>query len=250
MFCSNCGHGREAEAPSNFCANCGADLHSDESSGSDLEHSEAVFDEESLIKYYYHRGFAYKEILKFLEKHHNHCISYCTLLRRLQHYGLRRKQQVTDNTINLVRERISTIIDGPGSSEGYRSLWHRLELEGLRVPRAVVAAILKELDPQGRTAKISPPKKEVYRNPGPNYAWHIDGYDKLKHHGTVDRLVPVSEEKIQYASTHVIEEVQTHELQDYFEYVRLSLGCRVPDSWQTALDLYNSLLEIAEHGTE
>ncbi|XP_028412776.1 uncharacterized protein LOC114535679 [Dendronephthya gigantea] len=420
MFCSNCGHGREAEAPSNFCANCGADLHSDESSGSDLEHSEAVFDEESLIKYYYHRGFAYKEILKFLEKHHNHCISYCTLLRRLQHYGLRRKQQVTDNTINLVRERISTIIDGPGSSEGYRSLWHRLELEGLRVPRAVVAAILKELDPQGTELRKSHRlKRRVYRNPGPNYAWHIDGYDKLKvwgfpihgcidgysrrilwlsvlrsnnlpdgpaslylttvsslggcpvelisdlgtengmagamqsffrdnidahryvtsqrnqriecwwsflskqqmqwwrsffadlesqgilnssseismeclwycfspaiqieldtvvenwnshyirksrhdtvngrpdslfflpeHHGTVDRLVPVSEEKIQYASTHVIEEVQTHELQDYFEYVRLSLGCRVPDSWQTALDLYNSLLEIAEHGTE
>ena len=34
-------------------------------------------------------------------------------------------------------------------------------------------------------------KRRRYQNPGPNYAWHIDGYDKLKHwgfpiHGAID----------------------------------------------------------------
>jgi hypothetical protein len=81
----------------------------------------------------------------------------------------------------LARDRITAILAGPASSEGYRSMWHRLELEGLRVPRAVVAAILKELDPQGTQLRKSHRlKRRVYRNPGPNSAWHIDGYDKLK----------------------------------------------------------------------
>lgn len=394
-------------------------MHSLNSSDSDPEDLQANVDEESLIKYYFHRGFAYEEILKFLEKHHDHCISYNTLLRRLKQYGLRRKLQVTENTPDMVRDRISTILAGPGSSEGYRSMWHRLELEGLRVPRAVVADILRELDPQGTQLRKSHRlKRRVYRNPGPNYAWHTDGYDKLKvwgfpihgcidgysrriiwlsvlrsnnlpdgpaslylsavnslggcpvelvsdlgtengmaaamqsffrdntdahryvtsqrnqriecwwsflskqqtqwwrrffadleaqdvldsssevkmeclwycfsfviqteldavkehwnthyirksrhdtvngrpdslfflpeHHGTVDMLVHVPQEKIQYASTHVIEEVPTHELQEYFEYVRSNLGCPHPETWQAAIDLYGNLINIVEHGS-
>ena len=51
------------------------------------------FDEEAIITYYYNRGFEYNEILGFLEKHHNHCISYSTLLRRLKQYGLSRRSQ-------------------------------------------------------------------------------------------------------------------------------------------------------------
>ena len=298
-------------------------------------------------------------------------------------------------------------------------MWHRLELEGLRVPRAIVAAILKEVDPEGTQLRKSHRlKRRVYRNPGPNYAWHIDGYDKLKvwgfpihgcidgysrrilwlsvlrsnnlpdgpaslylstvkslagcpvelvsdlgtensmvaaihsffrdnvdahryvtsqrnqriecwwsflskqqtqwwrrlfadleaqgildsscevkmeclwycfspviqaeldavkenwnthyirksrhdtvngrpdslfflpeHHGGVDMSVQVPEEKIQYTSTHIVEEIPTHELQDYFEYARLSLGCPQPNSWQEAVELFENLVNIAEHGS-
>ena len=74
------------------------ELHSINSSDSESEHLEPNVDEESLVKYYFHRGFTYEEILQFLEKHHNHNISYNTLLRRLKQYGLSRKQQLTDNT--------------------------------------------------------------------------------------------------------------------------------------------------------
>lgn len=60
------------------------------------------------------------------------------------------------------------------------------------MPRALVAAILREVDPQGTQLRKSRRlKRRVYRNPGPNYAWHIDGYDKLKVwgfpiHGCID----------------------------------------------------------------
>ena len=282
------------------------------------------------------------------------------------------------------------------------------------MPRAIVAAILRELDPEGTQLRKSHRlKRRVYRNPGPNYAWHIDGYDKLKVwgfpiHGCIDgysrrilwlsvlrsnnlpdgpaslylstvkslagcpvelvsdlgtensmvaavqsvfrdnvdahryvtsrgnqriecwwsflskqqtqwwrRLfadleaqgildsscevkmeclwycfspviqaeldavkenwnthyirksrhdtvngrpdslfflsehhggVEVPEEKIQYTSTHVVEEIPTHELQEYFEYARLSLGCPQPDSCQEAVELFENLINIAEYG--
>ena len=68
-----------------------------------------------------------------------------------------------------------------------------------------------------------------------------------EHHGTVDMLVHVPEEKIQYTSTHVIEEIQTHELQEYFEYVRLTLDWPQPNTYQDALELFENLVNIAEY---
>ena len=81
------------------------------------------FDEEEIIKYYFSRGFGYNEILLFLEKYHNIQWSYRTLLRRLRSYGLSRRQQGdVSTTHNMVRQRISEMINGPGSSGGYRSI--------------------------------------------------------------------------------------------------------------------------------
>lgn len=76
------------------------------------------FDEEAIITYYYNRGFEYNEILGFLEKHHNNCISYSTLLRRLKQYGLSRRSQPSEDLLKHVREGIKEIIDGPGSMGG------------------------------------------------------------------------------------------------------------------------------------
>ena len=150
------------------------------------------FDEEAIITYYYNRGFEYNEILGFLEKHHNHCISYSTLLRRLKQYGLSRRSQPSEDLLKHVRERIKEIIDGPGSMGGYRTIWHTLEMEGIKVPRIVVQEIVKELDPEGTELRKSHClKRREYYNPGPNYSWHVDGYDKLKPwgfpiHGCID----------------------------------------------------------------
>ena len=84
----------------------------------------------------------------------------------------------------MIRQRISEIVNGPGSCGGYRTIWHTLKLEGFGVPRRVVAALLKEIDPEGtENRRRHRLKRRQYNNPGPNFAWHIDGYDKLKPYG-------------------------------------------------------------------
>ena len=154
---------------------------------------EEEFDEESTIKYYFCSGFEYKEILSHLKKRHNHSISKRTLLRRLKSYGLsRRHHQVSPNNYLQLRTRLEEIIKGPGSCAGYRTVWHTLQIEGFQVPRNVIATLLKELDPEGTDfRKARRLKRREYHNPGPNYAWHIDGYDKAKPwgfsiHGGID----------------------------------------------------------------
>ena len=53
--------------------------------------SEAEFDEESIIKYYFNHGHTYEEIVLLLNERHKHQISYSTLLRRLKSYGLSKR---------------------------------------------------------------------------------------------------------------------------------------------------------------
>ena len=167
-----------------------------ESEEDDEDQMNEVETEEQLLKHYFYSGYAYNEILLFLEKHHDISISYSTLLRRLQKYRLQRRcdrdaEEYADK-VQQARERIQAIIDGPGGLIGYRSVWHKLELEGLRLPRSIVQAILKDVDPRGtalRRRHIL--HRREYSSPGPNFAWHIDGYDKLKPwgfpiHGSID----------------------------------------------------------------
>ena len=134
-------------------------------------------EEEEVIAYYFYRGFQYEEIVMFLEKHHGITMSMRTLKRRLKSYGLQRRKPEYD--IDLVRTAVQGIIDGPGCLQGYRLVWHTLQLKGIRVPRIVVEELIRELDPEGTELR----KAHRYQNPGPNYAWHCDGYDKLKPYG-------------------------------------------------------------------
>jgi len=143
---------------------------------------EEHFDEEEIIRYYFFRGFSYEEIRMFLQRKHAIEISISTLKRRIKSYGLRRKQ--VDYDIAQVREAIVSIGNGHGSLLGYRSVWHALRLRGIQVPRLVVQELLREIDPEGtEQRKAHRLKRREYRNPGPNYAWHCDGYDKLKPYG-------------------------------------------------------------------
>ena len=90
-------------------------------------------------------------------------------------------KQPSEEVLKAVRKRIKDIIDGPGSMAGYWTVWHTLELEGFRVPKIVVQEIIRELDPEGTELRKSRClKRRQYHNPGPNYAWHVDRYDKLK----------------------------------------------------------------------
>ncbi len=142
------------------------------------------------IKAYFHDGYEYNAILAFLLKYHQTEISLQTLKKRLKSMGLgRRLQQFEEQE---VRARVRHKLDGPGSLQGYRSMWHTLRREGIQVLRDAVAAILRDEDPEGCKERQSRGlKRRKYVNPGPNYVWHIDGYNKLKPfgfpiHGCID----------------------------------------------------------------
>ena len=103
--------------------------------------------EQSLIEYYFSRGFQYKSIVDFLKKRHGIVISERTLRNRLNEYGLRRRSPSSD--INDVRRAMHELLNGPGNMGGYRSMWHALRTQGLQVPRRMVEQLVRELDPEG-----------------------------------------------------------------------------------------------------
>ena len=139
-------------------------------------------DERSIITYYFTRGFKYDSIVEFLEKYHNIKMSVRTLKTRLRQYDLKRKQPSYD--LDHVRERICQELSGPGSQKGYRSMCHTLRLENIQVPRHVVAQLMREIDPNGcEQRKSRRLTRRKYLSPGPNFTWHVDGYDKLKPYG-------------------------------------------------------------------
>ena len=106
-----------------------------------------------------------------------------TLKSRLQSMGLKRRN------INANEEEVTAAIlqglDGPGCLRGYRSMWHCLRLHhGIQAPRSMVQRILIALDPEGSDDRRSHRLiRRRYTNPGSNFAWHVDGYDKLQPYG-------------------------------------------------------------------
>ena len=68
----------------------------------------------------------------------------------------------------------------------------RLRMKGIEAPRIAVQAVMKILRPQeAERKKRRRLRRRDYVSPGPNFAWHVDGYDKLKPfgfaiHGAID----------------------------------------------------------------
>ena len=71
-------------------------------------------------------------------------------------------------------------------------MWQTQRLKNIQVPRYVVAELMREMDLEGcEQRKAKSPKRKSYFSSGPNYTWHVDGYDKLKPyrfpiHGRID----------------------------------------------------------------
>ena len=94
-----------------------------------------------------------------------------------------------DNVITAIK----TELEGSGSCLGYRQMHHLIRRKhGLVIQRETVRLVLKELDPEGgdRRSRHRLQRREYFAK-GPNYIWHLDGYDKLKPfgfciHGSID----------------------------------------------------------------
>ena len=84
-------------------------------------------------------------------------------------------------------------LEGSGNSIGYRQMHQRLRTDyGLVAQKETIQVILKEFDLAGVQPRSSKRlRRREYHCKGPNYIWHIDGYDKLKPfafciHGAID----------------------------------------------------------------
>lgn len=140
-------------------------------------------EEEEAIRFYFFRGFDYSAILQFLQRYHGITMCYRTLLNRLKFYGLRRRECQFDEV--QVRRCIQQELQSSGSLLGYRAMWRKLLLKyNIQVPRHTVQILLHELDPEGSELRRAHRlRRRKYINPGPNFCWHCDGYDKLKPYG-------------------------------------------------------------------
>lgn len=146
---------------------------------------------DEVIKTYFNLGFKAQEIVLFLVSVHGIRISLRHLKRILQRLGCRRRrfQSNLDEVVGVVEAELR----GSGSLLGYRAMHQRvINHYGLVTTREVVRQVLKIFDPEGVEHRSRHRlRRRVYRSKGPNYLWHIDGYDKLKPfgfcvHGAID----------------------------------------------------------------
>ncbi|KAL9959657.1 hypothetical protein ACROYT_G032997 [Oculina patagonica] len=138
-------------------------------------------DQLELIASYFEQGYTNLEIVEFL-KLHGIEISLSTVKRRLQTLGLSRKPDNIPN--DELKQVIEREIGGSGCFVGYRRLWARLRRKGYFVKRSRIMTMLREIDPEGvESRKRKRLRRRTYQAKGPNYVWHIDGYDKLKPYG-------------------------------------------------------------------
>lgn len=139
-------------------------------------------DHNTLIENYFKLGFQYSEILAFLSALHGIQLSLRQLKRILRTMCLRRQKDHA--SVEEVVDIIQQELHGTGSGLGYRQM-HQLRIEhGIDADRETVQIVLKHLDPEGvRQRSRHRLKRRQYYEKGPNFIWHVDGYDKLKPYG-------------------------------------------------------------------
>lgn len=93
-------------------------------------------------------------------------------------YGVHRRGNCSPDW--LIRFAIRNELHGPGKLAGYRFMTQVLRKKyHLRVSRDQVMMLLRHLDPQGcASRKRRRLSRRIYRCPGANGTWHLDGYDK------------------------------------------------------------------------
>lgn len=68
-------------------------------------------------------------------------------------------------------------------------------------------------------------------------------------HGGVDNLIQaISSEQLEYLSENLIFNEVENDYQEYFDYLILNSELQMPVDWRDALDLYNAIIHIAQHG--
>ncbi|KAK0140895.1 hypothetical protein N1851_012509 [Merluccius polli] len=133
------------------------------------------------IEEYFRRGFTTNEMFDLLAVSHGVILSKRTLERCLSKKRFWRRKNKTD-----VVEVAAFIeqLESAGQCQGYRWMHQKCWLNGIVTDRETVRILLRLLDGEGVDLRSrNRLRRRVYHSCGPNYVWHIDGYDKLKPFG-------------------------------------------------------------------
>ena len=89
-----------------------------------------------------------------------------------------------NHTDVLVAIFIEETIKKSTGQQGYRWMHLQCRQNGLNIPRDTVQVSMQLIDPEGVDPWLSRRlRRHMYHARGPNFLWHIDSYDKLKHYG-------------------------------------------------------------------
>ena len=134
------------------------------------------------IKVYFYIGLLYRDIVRVLAIEHGVVISLRQLKRLLRELGLCRRKNYSGigDVIDFIRAQIQT----SGKLHGYRWMYEKCLLHNLHCKKEDVRVILAVLDPEGNAQRRKRRLlRRSYSSKGPDYLWHLDGYDKLKRYG-------------------------------------------------------------------
>ncbi|XP_030196023.1 uncharacterized protein LOC115531109 [Gadus morhua] len=134
------------------------------------------------IEQYFQRRYTNDEILAVLAEVHGVVLSKRTLERILREKRLWRRKGKTD--VAEVAAFIKAQLQTSGQCHGYRWMYQKCWINGIITDRETVRVLLRLLDSEGVDLRSrNRLRRRVYHSRGPNYVWHIDGYDKLKPYG-------------------------------------------------------------------
>ena len=139
-----------------------------------------------MLRQYVAQGYSNAEILGFLGVIHGVAIGMRTLKRWLKLLKLKRHRVQHEAPMEaIVTAIIKEMNEYVGSRVGYRDMTRRLRLRhNLVVTRDTVMHALRVIDPQGvENRRRHRLQRRRYCTPGPNFLWHLDGWDKLKPYG-------------------------------------------------------------------
>ncbi|XP_056018330.1 uncharacterized protein LOC130054058 [Ostrea edulis] len=134
------------------------------------------------IKDYFFKGFSYRLIHYLIQRRFNCNISYNCLKRKIiPRLGLRRRH-VDINLDVLFKTAQTEVQNGCSGSENLR---RTLKMKyHLNITRCISREIVRILDEDGvKRRKQRRLRRRQYFSKGPNFVWHLDGYDKLKPYG-------------------------------------------------------------------
>ena len=147
---------------------------------------------DQLIRQYFQQNYTNKEIACFLAVQHGIVLCVRTIKRVLKRLNLKRASKRHQSPVELIIQAILDEHDISGSFLGYRQLTQRLRRKyNLNVTRDIVMNYVRVIDPEGVDLRRRRLKRRKYASPGPNFLWHVDGWDKLAPfgfyiHGAID----------------------------------------------------------------